>query len=56
VEIRARKTEYKGRIVRFGAIRDITGRKRAEDELRRLNRVLRMLSATNKALIHITSL
>jgi PAS domain S-box-containing protein len=34
VEIRARKMEYKGRIVRFGAVRDITERKRAEEALR----------------------
>ena len=33
-------------------VRDITERKRAEDELSRLNRALRMLSATNEALIH----
>jgi PAS domain S-box-containing protein len=55
IEIRARKMEYKGRIVRFGAIRDITERKRAEEELSRLNRVLRMLSATNQALIQIAN-
>ncbi|MFZ1980079.1 MAG: PAS domain S-box protein, partial [Smithella sp.] len=53
IEIRARKMEYKGRIVRFGAIRDITGRKRAEEEFSRLNRALRMLSATNQALIQV---
>ena len=35
MEIRTRKMEYKGRIVRFGAIRDITERKRTEDELRK---------------------
>jgi PAS domain S-box-containing protein len=34
-------------------IRDITERKRAEEELGRLNRALRMLGETNKALIHI---
>jgi diguanylate cyclase (GGDEF)-like protein/PAS domain S-box-containing protein len=34
MEIRTRKMEYKGRTVRFGAIRDITDRKRTEDELR----------------------
>ena len=35
IEIRTRKMEYKGRIVRFGAIRDITERKQAEEELRK---------------------
>ena len=34
-------------------VRDITERKRAEAELNRLNRALRMLSVTNQALIHI---
>ena len=34
MEIRTRKMEYKGRTVRLGAIRDITERKRAEEELR----------------------
>ena len=34
IEIRNRKMKYKGRIVRFGAIRDITERKRAEDARR----------------------
>jgi PAS domain S-box-containing protein len=32
IEARARKMEYKGRIVRFGAIRDISDRKKAEAE------------------------
>ena len=36
-----------------GIVRDITERKQAEKELRRVNRALRMLSATNQALIHI---
>jgi len=34
MEIHTRKMEYKGRTVQFGAIRDITERKRAEEELR----------------------
>ncbi len=33
MELRARKMKYKGRIVRFGAIRDITERKKAEEAL-----------------------
>jgi PAS domain S-box-containing protein len=33
MEIRTRKMEYKGRIVRFGAIRDITDRKRFEEKI-----------------------
>ena len=35
------------------SIRDVTERKRAEEELSRVNRVLRMLSNTNQALIKI---
>jgi PAS domain S-box-containing protein/putative nucleotidyltransferase with HDIG domain len=34
IEIRARKMEYKGRIVRFEVIRDITERKQAEEALK----------------------
>ena len=35
-------------------IRDITGRKEAETELARVNRALRMLIDSNRALVHIT--
>ncbi|PKN50957.1 MAG: hypothetical protein CVU55_14540 [Deltaproteobacteria bacterium HGW-Deltaproteobacteria-13] len=36
-----------------GVIQDITERKRAEAEITGMNRALRMLSATNQALIHV---
>ncbi|MCX6899746.1 MAG: PAS domain S-box protein [Verrucomicrobia bacterium] len=38
----------------FAAARDITARKRAEEELRRVNRALRMLSDSNQTLIRTT--
>ncbi len=44
MEIRVRKMEYKGRIVRFGAIRDITERKQAEEALRESEQRYRELS------------
>ena len=40
IEARVRKMEYKGRNVRFGAIRDITERKQAEAELERHRKYL----------------
>jgi PAS domain S-box-containing protein len=43
IEIRARKMEYKGRIVRFGAIRDITDRKRTEEALRESEELYRTI-------------
>jgi len=45
--------DQNGEIVEwFGAASDITERKQAEEELRRLNRILRALSNTNQAAIH----
>ena len=43
MEIRARKMEYKGRNVRFGAILDITERKRAEEELKESEKKYRVI-------------
>ena len=44
IEVRTRKIKYKGRIVRFGAIRDITERKRAEAELKASENKYRLLA------------
>ncbi|HUN54919.1 MAG TPA: diguanylate cyclase [Smithella sp.] len=44
MEIRARKIEYEGRTFRCGAIRDITERKRADEELKESERRYRDLS------------
>lgn len=41
VEIRGRTTQYKGRLVRVGAVRDITERKHAEEALRQKDREIR---------------
>jgi PAS domain S-box-containing protein len=44
VEVRAKTLPYKGRIARVTAIRDITQRKQAEEEIRRRNRELALLN------------
>jgi len=44
VEVRAKSLSYKGRLVRVTAIRDITQRKQAEEEIRRRNRELILLN------------
>ncbi|MBI1878196.1 MAG: PAS domain S-box protein, partial [Chloroflexi bacterium] len=44
VEVRAKTLPYKGRVVRVTAIRDITKRKQAEEEIRRRNRELALLN------------
>lgn len=45
-----------GKAVRMvGGMTDITARKKAEENVARVNRALRMLSESNKALIHATS-
>ncbi|MBE7554085.1 MAG: PAS domain S-box protein [Anaerolineales bacterium] len=44
VEVHARTLPYQGRIVRVTAIRDITQRKQAEEEIRRRNRELALLN------------
>jgi diguanylate cyclase (GGDEF)-like protein/PAS domain S-box-containing protein len=52
MEICARKMEYKGRIVRFGAIRDLTERKRVEEELRESEANYRQLYNSSPAGIY----
>jgi PAS domain S-box-containing protein len=44
VEVRAKTMPYKGHMVRVTAIRDITQRKQAEEEIRRRNRELALLN------------
>jgi PAS domain S-box-containing protein len=44
VEVHARTLPYQGRMVRVTAIRDMTERKRAEEEIRRRNRELALLN------------
>lgn len=38
----------------YGTIRDVTSRKRADEELHRINRALRMISACNEVLVRAT--
>jgi len=51
VEIGANFIEYDGRSFNLALVRDITGRKHNEEELKRLNRELRALSDCNLALM-----
>jgi len=48
IEVRIRKMKYKGRLVRFGAIRDITERKQAEEKFRHLAAIV---ESSNDAII-----
>jgi PAS domain S-box-containing protein len=48
--------EAEGRLVRiYGAVQDITDRKRAEDALQRANRAYRILSECNQAVVRATN-
>ncbi len=51
VEVSARLFKIDGRPFRQSIIRDITERKKAEEELRRVNRTLRVLGECNQAVI-----
>jgi PAS domain S-box-containing protein len=53
VEIGANYFEYDGRCYNLALARDISERKRAEAELARVNRALRMLSDANEALVRL---
>ncbi|NTV10628.1 MAG: PAS domain S-box protein [Zoogloea sp.] len=55
VEVSATYVEIDGQDLIFAASRDITGRKRAEQEQKRLNRALRLLNDCNLALVHAGS-
>jgi PAS domain S-box-containing protein len=54
VEVTCRVVESQGRKLHQSVIRDITERKRAEEELRRTTRAMRVLSASNQALVRST--
>lgn len=45
---------YEGKKIWVSNIRDISKRKQTQEELAQVNRALRLLSNTNKALVHIT--
>jgi two-component system sensor histidine kinase/response regulator len=51
VEVSSRTIEMEGRIFHQSVIRDITERKRAEEDLRSATRGMRVLSASNQAVI-----
>jgi len=51
MELSVSSLQVDGRWHAVGMLRDITGRKRAEETLRRTNRALRTLSACNEALV-----
>jgi PAS domain S-box-containing protein len=54
VESSIHLVNYEGKRIWISHIRDITERKRAETELVRVNRALRMLITSTQALVHIT--
>jgi len=54
VESSGRLVEYDGKKVWISHIRDISERKKAEADLARLNRALRMRSESNRVLVHAT--
>ena len=51
IEASGKTTHYKGRVARVTALRDITERKQAEEELRRYTERLRILSEIDHAII-----
>jgi PAS domain S-box-containing protein/diguanylate cyclase (GGDEF)-like protein len=51
LELRASRVPFKGRLAALGVIRDTTERKRADDKIRRLNRVYAVLSGINNLIV-----
>ena len=51
VEVSSRTIEIEGRLYRQSVIRDITERKRTEEDLHRAARAMRVLSASNQAVV-----
>ena len=51
VEVSSRRFESAGRILTHSVIRDISERKRAEEQVRRVTRAMQVLSASNQAVV-----
>lgn len=54
-EVSSRRVEAEGRTLHQSIIRDITERRRAEEELRHATRAMRVLSASNQSLVRSTN-
>jgi len=55
IELSVSATKIEGSWLATGIVRDITARKKAEEDIQRKSRALRILNNTNQALIHATS-
>lgn len=55
IELSVSSTKVEGNWLATGIVRDISARKKAEDDIQKKNRSLRILSSTNQALIHATN-
>lgn len=54
VEVNARMMSFRGETVRVTSVRDLTVRKRNEDQVKRAERALKTLSALNQAIVRAT--